>query len=213
MNDKTKTVAVVVAHPDDETLWAGGTMLSNPGKNYFVASLCRKNDHDRAPKFAQALEAFGADGSMSDLEDGPEQIPLADEVVEKAIQQLLPARQYDMAITHSIYGEYTRHRRHEEVGRAMIRLWASGGLQIGELWAFAYSDEGRTHLPLADQGAALYCPLSQDIWEKKYNVITTIYGFDKNSWEAQTTPKAEAFRQFFKASEAIAWMEGGNRTL
>jgi len=77
MNDKTKTVAVVVAHPDDETLWAGGTMLSNPGKNYFVASLCRKNDHDRAPKFAQALEAFGADGSMSDLEDGPEQIPLA----------------------------------------------------------------------------------------------------------------------------------------
>jgi len=25
-----KTVAIIVAHPDDETLWAGGTILSHP---------------------------------------------------------------------------------------------------------------------------------------------------------------------------------------
>jgi hypothetical protein len=36
--------AVIVAHPDDETLWAGGMILTHPGYNWFVASLCRKSD-------------------------------------------------------------------------------------------------------------------------------------------------------------------------
>jgi len=210
MNDKTKTVAVVVAHPDDETLWAGGTILGNPGKNYFVASLCRKNDADRAPKFEKALQLFGAEGAMGTLDDGPEQMPLADQEVEDAILQLLPAKRYDLAITHSIHGEYTRHKRHEEIGRAMIRLWASGRLMLNQLWAFAYSDDDRAHLPLANSQAALYHPLPKQIWEKKYHIITAVYGFDKNSWEAQATPKEEAFYQFFTAAEASAWMEGGN---
>jgi LmbE family N-acetylglucosaminyl deacetylase len=212
MNNKTKTVAVVVAHPDDETLWAGGTILGNPGKNYFVASLCRKNDADRAPKFKKALQLFGADGAMGDLDDAPEQTPLADEMVEDAILQLLPAKPYDLVITHSIHGEYTRHRRHEETGRAMIRLWASGKLQLKALWAFAYSDDGRAHLPLADKSAPLYYPLPNEIWEKKYQIITAVYGFDKNSWEARATPKDEGFYQFFNPGEAFAWMEDGNIT-
>lgn len=213
MNNKTNTVAVVVAHPDDETLWAGGTILDSPGKQYFIASLCRKNDPDRAPRFEKALEAFGAEGDMGDMDDGPEQLPLANEEVERAILRLLPARRYDLVITHNIYGEYTRHRRHEETGRAMIRLWASGGLRAGQFWAFAYSDADRTHLPLADPGAPLYFRLSPGLWERKYNIVTSIYGFDENSWEAQTTPKNEAFRQFFSAGQALAWMEGGNTTL
>lgn len=212
MNNKTKTIAIVVAHPDDETLWAGGTILGNPGKEYFIASLCRKNDPDRAPKFARVLNALGANGIMGDLDDQPEQIPLADEEVEQAILQLLPARQYDLAITHSIYGEYTRHRRHEEIGRAMINLWASGRLIINEFWAFAYNDGGRSHLPVADTSALLYNELSPGLWEKKYDTITEIYGFEKNSWEARTTPRAEAFHQFFTAGEALAWRNGGNTT-
>jgi LmbE family N-acetylglucosaminyl deacetylase len=212
MNNKIKTVAVVVAHPDDETLWAGGTILSNPGKEYFIASLCRKNDPDRAPKFKKVLHTSGAEGAMGDMDDGPEQIPLADEEVEQAILQLLPARQYDLAITHSIYGEYTRHRRHEEIGRAMISLWASGRLIINRFWAFAYNDAGRAHLPVADTSAPLYDELSPGLWKKKYDIITTIYGFDKNSWEARTTPRAEAFHQFFTAGEALAWRNGGNTT-
>jgi len=212
MNNETKTVAVVVAHPDDETLWAGGAILGNPGKSYFIASLCRKDDPDRAPKFNKALNALGAGGVMGDMDDGPEQTPLADEAVEQAIMQLLPARQYDLAITHSIYGEYTRHRRHEEIGRAMISLWASGRLSINEFWAFAYSDGSRAHLPVADISAPIYDKLQPDLWEKKYDIITRIYGFDKNSWEARTTPRDEAFHQFFTAGEALTWRNGGNTT-
>ena len=69
---KMKTVAIIVAHPDDETLWAGGTILTQPSWNFFIACLCRKNDADRAPKFFKALQLFKADGQMGDMDDSPE---------------------------------------------------------------------------------------------------------------------------------------------
>ena len=84
-----KSVAVIVAHPDDETLWAGGTILSNPLWNCFIICLCRGNDTDRAPKFYEALNVLKADGIMGDLDDGPEQKPLAEGEVESAILKLL----------------------------------------------------------------------------------------------------------------------------
>ncbi len=62
MNKEIKRVAIIVAHPDDETLWAGGTILSHPEWECFVVSLCRKSDPDRAPKFKKVLEVLGADG-------------------------------------------------------------------------------------------------------------------------------------------------------
>ncbi len=40
----TKSVAIIVAHPDDETLWAGGTILSHPLWSCYIACLSRKKD-------------------------------------------------------------------------------------------------------------------------------------------------------------------------
>ena len=57
--------AVIVAHPDDETLWAGGFILSNPHTNWFIATLCRKSDPDRSKKFSLALQSYGAMGAMA----------------------------------------------------------------------------------------------------------------------------------------------------
>jgi LmbE family N-acetylglucosaminyl deacetylase len=206
MNDKTKTVAVIVAHPDDETLWTGGTLLNNPRRQYFIISLCRKNDPDRAPKFKKVLEKLGATGCMGDLDDGPEQMPLTGHEVQNAILDLLPSRHFDLVITHSIHGEYTRHRRHEEVGRAVINLWHSQKINTAELWAFAYEDGHRAYNPIAIEEADLFFALDHHIWEEKYSIITNTYGFNKTSWEAQTTPKEEAFRQFYNAADAYNWL-------
>lgn len=212
MNRKTKTVAVIVAHPDDETLWAGGTILSNPEWQCFIACLCRKSDPDRAPKFEKAIKVFGAAGMMGDLDDRPEQKPLAENEVQAAILKLLPSRHLDLVITHSINGEYTRHRRHEEIGRAVIELWHAGELTTNRLWAFAYEDGDGAYHPVVVEDAALFYALPHDLWEKKYSIITDIYGFDQNSWEAQTTPKEEAFWQFNSVDQAVEWLANGNVT-
>ena len=56
-----REVAVVVAHPDDETIWVGGTLLMERDWNCRILGLCRAGDSDRAPKFQKAIASFNAD--------------------------------------------------------------------------------------------------------------------------------------------------------
>jgi LmbE family N-acetylglucosaminyl deacetylase len=207
LTKRKKTIVVIVAHPDDETLWSGGTILSHPKCDWFIVSLCRGKDPERSAKFFKALEALNAVGIMGDLDDGPEQQPLDLQAVEKAILNLLPLKHFDMIISHSPSGEYTKHLRHEEIGRAVIKLWHSNQIAANCLWAFAYNDENKKYLPKTIEKASVITNLSHQIWTKKYNIITKIYGFEDDSWEAQTTPKTEAFWQFGKPSEAMSLLK------
>lgn len=194
-------VALIVAHPDDETLWAGGTVLGHPSWNYFVVCLCRGSDTDRASKFHNALKALNAEGVMGDLDDGPEQLPLDEFVLENEILNLLPSIHFDLIITHNPKGEYTRHLRHEETSRAVLNLWQSGQISASELWTFAYEDGHKKYLPQAVETASIYRVLSKRIWLRKSGIITGIYGFGEGSWEAETTPRAEAFWRFTNPAE------------
>jgi LmbE family N-acetylglucosaminyl deacetylase len=200
MDNKTsKSVLIVVAHPDDETLWAGGTILNNPSWDCFIISLCRKNDEDRAPKFYRVLKELNAKGIMGDLNDEPEQTPLNNDDIQQIIIGLLPKTDFDLIVTHNLMGEYTRHLRHEEVSKAVMSLWLEDKIAAYALWTFAYEDGNKAYLPKAVKEAHIYNVLPESIWLKKYDLMTQTYGFNKDSWEAQTTPKAEAFWVFKKA--------------
>jgi len=203
---KSKTVALIVAHPDDEILWAGGTVINNPSWNWFILSLCRGSDPDRAPKFYKVLEMLGAKGTMGDLDDAPEQEPLDEKEVEQTILDLLPSKHYNLIITHDPSGEYTRHLRHEETGKAVINLWHTGKISVDELWTFAYSDGNRKYFPMPLENATLYNKLTEQTWLKKHELITEKYGFEKKSWEAQTTPRTEAYWKFTDADSAKKWL-------
>ncbi len=168
---------MLVAHPDDETLWAGGTLLSEPGWVPFVTTLCRASDADRSPKFFRALAQLTAHGAMADLDDGPAQRPLPDEQVEQTLLQMLPSRHFDRILTHCPLGEYTRHLRHEEVARAVLRLWLAGEILAPELWLFAYEDGAGKHLPTAIASADIVRDLPLVVWQKKLNLIRNVYGF------------------------------------
>ena len=208
-NKISKSVAVIVAHPDDETLWAGGTILCHPSWKCFIVCLCRKSDTERAAKFYKALQDLKSEGIMGDLDDGPEQKPLDEKEVERAIMQILPPTHFDLIISHNPSGEYTRHIRHEEASKAVIKLWLAGKISTDELWTFAYEDGGKEFYPKPIENATICHILAKRIWLKKFNIITSTYGFEKNSWEAETTPRAESFWQFSNPNDAIKWLDNG----
>jgi len=198
----SKTIAVIVAHPDDETLWAGGTILKHKFNKWFIVCLCRASDKERSERFYNTLKLLNAEGIMGDLDDGPDQQPLEETQVEAELLRLLPTTHFDLIITHNYNGEYTRHLRHEEVNKAVITLKYNGKISANELWTFAYEDGNKAYFPQIVENADIIEELSDTIWNKKYKIITETYGFDKDSWEARTTPKVEAFWKFNHANSS-----------
>jgi LmbE family N-acetylglucosaminyl deacetylase len=194
--------AVVVAHPDDETLWCGGYILAHPEYDWRVVTLCRASDPDRAPKFHRVLNQIGAVGEMADLDDGPDQAPLPIEQVQETIVRLLTENSYSLILTHGPRGEYTRHRRHEECCRSVVELWQLGHIDTKQLWLFAYEDGGRAYLPRVRDDADRRDMLAENVWLEKRGLITNLYGYGMDSWEARTAPREEGFWCFDSAQTA-----------
>lgn len=207
MERRKAQIALIVAHPDDETLWAGGTVLISSFHFCFILSLCRGTDRDRAPRFYKAINELGATGRITDLDDGPEQLLLNEALIAETILNNLPSRHFNRIYTHNPLGEYTRHIRHEETGRVVLKLWLSGELQADEILLFAYEDGGKAYLPEPMEKAHIKMKLPEDIWNRKYCIITDIYNFNKESFEARTTPKVEAFWQIKTYDEAKLWLK------
>ena len=200
-----KIVAIIVAHPNDETLWVGGTILSHPTWDFFIVCLCGGSDKERAAKFYKTLKALHSNGILGDLDDGRSQKPLDEKEVEHYILDLLPPKHFDLIITHHSCIEYIRHIRHEEVSKAVIKLWQSVKISTNELWTFAYKDVDKEYDADPVGKVTINRELTKLIWLRKYIIITEIYGFAKNSWEVKEMPGSETFWQFTDPHEAIKW--------
>ena len=192
--EDTKTALVVVAHPDDETLWSGGTILSHPEINWTILTLCRKSDPDRAPKFFKVAKQLGAKGFMADLADSPDQKPLKQTDIQKTILSALSEKSFDIILTHNPKGEYTRHLRHEETSQAVLGLWNDSKLKAKQLLVFAYEDGGGKYAPRPVENADIVIKLTKNVWQKKKDIIISSYGFSPDSFEAKAVSKIEAFR-------------------
>ena len=203
-----REVALVVAHPDDETIWVGGTLLMERDWNCRILGLCRAGDSDRAPKFQKAIANFNAAGELRDCDDGPEQRPLPPLETLRVISRWAANLSFDLIITHGPKGEYTRHLRHEEVFRAVFDLWRTGAIVSKSLWLFAYEDGHGSYLPKANVNAHRKTVLSLAILGEKRRIVQEIYGFLPDSWEARTVPSVEAFWCFSSPEEVESWMGG-----
>lgn len=105
---------MVVAHPDDETLWGGGLILRNPGGWTIVACSVPVADPVRAEKFHEACARLGAAGRV---------LPNRDRYGEPLESLDIDLAGYDLVVTHGAEGEYG-HPHHQQVSahvRAIAR--------------------------------------------------------------------------------------------
>jgi len=197
MNQK-KSALCVVAHPDDETIWMGGTILKNWNWNWTILSLCRENDFDRAPKFMRVCESLHAKPLISDLDDEVLQ-PLSSTVVEKKILQALPKKSYDYIFTHGQNGEYG-HLRHEEIHNAIKNLVDKREINCAKLMYFSYSPgplsaphDPDLKIPMPNPNADISVSLTNSQFDKKFDLLTNTYGFKHPIFETLSCNKTEAF--------------------
>ena len=185
-------VVVIVAHPDDETIWCGGLILRHPQWHWSALSLCRGDDPDRAPKFLRVCRELGVTGFISDLDDSH---PLKDIDPEREIavriRKSLPQAHWDLCITHGTNGEYG-HRRHKEVHAEVVRLARAGALYCYELRTFAYKC-GASGTCRPAPWADMTVDLSEVELAAKKLAITKAYGYAEDSFEAKACISPECF--------------------
>ena len=84
----------------------------------------------------------------------------------------------------------------------MVELWRSGSIVTNYLWNFAYEDGGHAYLPRVRNDADQRGMLAENIWLEKRRLITDVYGYGLESWEARATPREEGFWCFDSAEAA-----------
>jgi LmbE family N-acetylglucosaminyl deacetylase len=110
--------ALVVAHPDDESLFFGGLLVACPGNWTILCASTPRADPVRARKFFDAARALGAaDARICSSTEPPAGEPMDD--IEGRLGDL---GQFDEIVTHNAVGEYG-HVQHISINRYIAARW------------------------------------------------------------------------------------------
>lgn len=123
MFESVRNGAIVVAHPDDETLWCGGLMVRYPSRWTVICCSIPRTDPIRAYKFFAACEAFGAKARL---------LPFTESDPKAGLGNLddLSLGSFDCVVTHNEVGEYG-HQHHVDVHRSIRGRWPGRMVTIG----------------------------------------------------------------------------------
>ena len=114
---------VVVAHPDDESMWCGGLLARYRDCWTVICCSIPRIDPIRAYKFFEACEVLGARGRL---------LPFTETDFRTPIGNLshLDLSGYDTIVTHNALGEYG-HRHHMDLHKHIVERWRDKVMTIG----------------------------------------------------------------------------------
>ena len=204
---ETRRVLMIVAYPGDETLWAGGSFLTNPSWHMTVVAMFQSNTPDLGKSFSKALERLNASGNIVGLPDttSDEKAPQTD--ILDAILRTVDVHAPDLIITHNPSGECSRYCGRDVIGQLVAKMWELGRIKVPRLGFFAYDDNHGQRLPWAIDTADWYICLSNVIWTQKKDILLNTYGFATDSFVVRACPKEEAFYWFNSPDALRVWQK------
>jgi len=190
-----KRAAVIIAYPCDETLWAGGTILLNTDCDWTIMSVFSKEGTDRSEKFRKAVKRLNkrARPVISNIESPDKVDSLQVWQLQQLLDSTLPSERFDLVITHSLWGEYSKEKGSNKIAKAVMGMRDSRQIITKELWMFAYGEQQGADLPKPSLEADKVMHLPGSTHQEKREIITDIYGYPEDSVEAKAASKKEAF--------------------
>lgn len=196
---------VIVAHPDDETIWMGGTLLLNPQVNWTIFALCRASDADRAPKFKRACRFYHASPIITDLDDEDKlNIEEAKQKIKRLIVKKVRARRFEYIFTHGANGEYG-HSRHKAVNLAISELIKENKLNASQaVFYFNYKKRKKGARPSMEtkKNSSIFVKLPARIFQEKRRIQAEIYGYAWDGIDVGLCTNPEAFKMIKYNSNA-----------
>ncbi len=149
------SVLAVFAHPDDESISAGGLLARSAaaGARTAVVSATWSEGSVRAPELAEAVRLLGVEEPPRMLGYADAQVPESapgrprlvdaplEEVVRALVEQIREFRP-DVVVTHDAYGGMTGHPDHVHTYRVTLLAAQAAGLEL-------YPDAGAPWTPRA----------------------------------------------------------------
>jgi len=172
-----KRILLIVAHPDDETIFCGGTMLLYPNYKWTVISV---TDCQRSSEFNDAMEFFKKLGvnivSYKTLgqKDIKQEAELSGLVQEKDMWEVAIKKESfsaDLILTHNEVGEYG-HGAHKLLNAVVTSLFSDN------IWKFIYPKEKQPHGNKIEK-----VDLSKEILEKKTEIFKKAYKSQEYLWK------------------------------
>ena len=117
---------MIVAHPDDESLFGGEALTSSGG--WTVICVTNGTNQQRRREFIEAMSSIGVNYSMLCHFDHLDSGNFSGRL-EEQLKALLNEFQYDMVVTHNERGEYA-HPQHRAVHRIVRRLVTNRPLYV-----------------------------------------------------------------------------------
>lgn len=194
--ERGKRALIIVAHPDDETIWMGGFILKHPGLQWTIFSLCRASDQDRAPKFRRICKLYSAKAIITDLEDNEKlTIDQTIPIIKKLITTKIGNKKFNFLFTHGTNGEYD-HPRHIGVQRAVKALIKEGKLNVNTVLFFNYkrAKPGKRPSMEAKKDSDFFLRLSKEIFLKKKHLHSEIHGYAWGGIDVGYCTNPEAFK-------------------
>jgi GlcNAc-PI de-N-acetylase len=148
---------MVVAHPDDESLFGGAQLLEGGWK-----VICVTNGYHsvRRLEFEKAMKFTNSDFEIWNYYD-QQGLPLDDYCIREDIRRVINSQDWYKVVTHNEYGEYG-HKHHIQIHNILKSMMER------RLWTFDLNQ---------------IIPLPQSVWENKLKLIQ-IYQSQKQRCDA-----------------------------